>query len=235
MFIDKEDEVFELVPAGPDDSGLYGLVLKEHAHLIDRGVNVDIKGELLPHDILEHAVSKGKKLIGYEDELQAIGCAFWIRGVYGKVTAEGIASEVHHFLEIIIDNDITISMPESVSDEIIDVIKPIKKHLEFYMQGEYTEESDKELANRMLAHIALGYSEGLKMYEDDSHTFELYNIIQNVLKENAKENNFEEDVMNSSYMEGSIIYKLHIDYQYLNVKLEKIYPEELWDMEYLEA
>lgn len=261
MFIDKEDEVIELVPAGPDHNGLYGLVLKEHAHLVGEGlygsgVDVDLNGRLLAHDILDHAASKGKKLLGYEDELWAIGCAFWMRGTYGSITAEGIASDAFDLMQKFFNAGKIISMPDSIPEDGLEAINAdIRGMIEVYTEDDSLSDygldrmtalmeydpvfahldqvtgSDviKEMVDRIVAHIACGYTAGMNLYGDDSHAFELFELIKNALADNAKRSIFEEEVISSRYMDGGFVYRLKIDYQYLNVELEKDDPEDYWD------
>lgn len=237
----KEEIV--ILPAGPDHFGEYGYVLADHVHLVDDiedGVNVDVSGRLLAHDIIEHAVSKGKTLDGFEDELWAVGAAWWVRGTFGDVTYKGIASDAQRILRDAIMAEHQFSEPDEVeffAQEAMD--NAIKEELERLVESEmgdlteegHTEEEIRSLTPVILGHLACGYQAADKRYGDDYKAHVMFKAIQDEIAGHAGRHIPEEEVSFNQEFGTGLGYRLVLTIDYENMEVRGIYHEPEFDEE----
>lgn len=230
-----------LVPAGPDRNGLYGFVVKEFADGVysDDGVDTDTSGLLIAHDILDHAVSAGKTLVATEDELWAVGCAYWMRRSYGDITDDGIAGDVDSVLRDWIWRDEQITRPETPSDEAMEVIadclrEPVDRYMldEIDDMIEHSKRSREEMLEAIdlaLLHLGRGYDAAMEYYADDYLATTMFQQILSKVKDASDALDFEFLTESNRGLPPDLGYRLELTLEFDRTRVTSVFHDPDYD------
>lgn len=243
-----EPMTVRLVVAGPDQREACGFVLSDQKFAVRPydGVNTDQTGRTIAHDIMDHGISQGQTLLDEEDELWAVGAAFWMCGPNGTYGAPGLSADLTNTIlgaegmrRAVFGPDMA---PPAYAVKAIDVVrdeclKNFEQELEGYYDhcdsGEFTYEDFLYMAKGGLDHIAWGYHAAREFYQDVQMAFTVRTGIENEVKRLAESHDFESEAdWNRGLDFQGPLYGmiLEIDFASRTVKGRSVKPrdEESW-------